>query len=172
MAINVPSTLWDKYYEACDWFLTDNHISRVCKVVYPPKKIECSNCIVGLQGTSISNTYKHGGPAPFSFGTCPMCGGNGYTEQEYTDTLRLRIYWTKKDMARIAAYNSIGGAGIPDGVVLVIGFMTDLTKIKQAAEILLISENTHEEFRFSLESEPYPHGFGKERYFAAYLKRT
>lgn len=172
MAINIPQSLWDKYYEAADLFINDNHIGRLCRVVYPPKHAECTNCVVSLSGSSTSNTYKHGGPAPFNIGSCPLCGGNGYTQQEYTDTLRLRIYWTKKDMARIAAFNKAGGASIPDGVVLVIGFMSDIQKIRQATEILLVSENTVEEYRFKLESEPYPHGFGKSRYFAAYLKRT
>lgn len=172
MTISIPDGLWAKYYEAADFFLDDDHIGRRCKVVYPPKRIECVNCTTGMVGSSVANFYKHGGPAPFQFGSCPVCGGSGFSEQESTDTLRLRIYWTKKDMARIAPYVDAGTLKVADGVVLVIGYMSDLTKLKQAAEVILIDEQTHEDFRFQLYSEPYPHGFGKNRYFAAYLKRT
>ena len=172
MTINIPQGLFDKYYEAADLFIDNDNIGRSCKVVYPPKAVECSNCTTSMIGASSTSVYKHGGPAPFNFGPCPVCGGNSIAQEESTDTILLRIYWTKKDMARISAYSKISGVSVPDSVVMAIGYMSDIKKIKQAAEILLIDEQTQEEFRFKLESEPYPHGFGKNRYFAVYLKRT
>ena len=171
MTLNVPQALFDKYYEAADFFIDNDNIGNSCTVVYPPKVVECDNCTTSMVGSSTSNVYKHGGPAPFNFGKCPVCGGNSLKQVESTDTVRLRIYWTKKDMARIAAYTNVGSVKVPDAVVMAIGYMDDLPKIKQAAEIIVV-KNDASTFRFQLESEPYPHGFGKNRYFVIYLKRT
>lgn len=165
MALNVPSGLWDKYKEAADFFIDNNNIGRSCTVVYPPKRTTCSNCTTSMIGSTSRNVYKNGGPAPFSFGSCPLCGGNGYKETESTDTIRLRIYWNRKDWIRIT-----DNIGVGDADIMVIGYMSDLPKIKKSIEIILVSDNNESEYRATLSGKPSPWGFGRNRYFIAYLK--
>lgn len=161
MAINIPQSVFDKYNEACDMFLTNDNFSRVCTLYYPPLKEECATC-----QANNTNVFAHGGTAPFSFNSCSYCGGNGYKETEVTDTVRLRIYFQKKDWIKVAQL------AIPDAEAQIIGFMSDLPKVKNANKIKLVSEENALNLFFQLASEPLPHGFGKTRYFIAYVKHV
>ena len=164
MTISVPQSLFDKYNEVCDWFLTNDNMSRLCTIVYPPKRTPCINCIKPV-GTSTTSVYRHGGPAPYVIGLCPLCGGSSYKEIEVTDTIRLRIYFEKSAWIKIGESTLIA-----DAEVMVIGFLSDVPKLRRAVEILLVKDNREAEYRTVLLGKPYPHGFGKSRYFIAYLK--
>jgi len=163
MTISIPDGFWDKYYEACDFFIDDNHIGRACTVVYPPKREACVNCIKPV-GTSSTNVYRHGGPMPFEFGSCPLCGGNGYKEVETTGDIRLRVYWNRADWIRIA-----GSIVAEDAEVMIIGYIADITKVKRATHLLLAKDNNEGVYRGSLVGAPTPWGFGRNRYFQAFL---
>lgn len=164
MTISIPDGFWDKYYEAADFFIDNDHIGRACTVVYPPKREDCINCIKPV-GSNTANIYSHGGPMPFQFGSCPMCGGSGYKEVETTDTVRLRIYWSRADWIRIA-----GSIVAEDAEIMIIGYMADVRKVRQATHILLAKDNNEAPYRASLVGAPTPWGFGRNRYFVAYLK--
>lgn len=165
MTISLPNGMIDKYNEACDFFINSDVIGRSCTLVYPPKRTPCINCIVKAVGTTTTNTYRHGGPAPFNFGSCPLCGGNGYKETEITGTIRLRIYWNRAEWLKIA-----GSINIDDAEIMVIGFMSDLPNFRKAIEILLAKDQKEAEYRTTLAGKPNPWGFGRNRYFIAYLK--
>jgi hypothetical protein len=165
MTISLPNGLMDKYYEACDFFLNNDIIGRDCTIIYPPKRTACTNCVVKPVGSTTTNVYRDGGPAPFNFNSCPLCGGNGYKETEVTDTIRLRIYWEKSQWIKIG-----GAFNIDDAEAMIIGFMADVPKITRAIEILLVKDQTEAVYRATLLGKPYPHGFGRSRYFMAYLK--
>ncbi len=167
MTFTIPSGVFDLYYDAVDFFINDNHIGKACTLIMPPKKTTCDNCVTNSFGGQSSNVYKHGGPAPFNFGNCPLCGGNGFKETEVKVPIRLRIYWSKKDWIRI-----VGNINVTDAEVMVIGFASDLTRFRQASEMLLVNEQTHLDLRFATISSPFPWGFGKNRYFVSYLKRV
>lgn len=164
MTISIPSAFWDRYYEACDFFLDDDHIGRASTVVYPPKRTACVNCIQPV-GSNTNNVYRHGGPMPFDFGSCPMCGGGGYKEEENTESIRLRIYWSRADWIRIA-----GSIVSDDAEVMIIGYMADVVKVRQAAHIILAKNNNEADYRASLVGQPNPWGFGRDRYFVAFMK--
>jgi hypothetical protein len=94
-----------------------------------------------------------------------MCGGNGYKEVEITDTIRLRIYWEKSAWIRIGESTIMA-----DAEAMVIGYMSDVPKLRRAVEIILAKDQKEAEYRTVLLGKPYPHGFGRSRYFMAYLK--
>jgi hypothetical protein len=102
---------------------------------------------------------------PFQFGGCPMCGGNGYKETEVTETIRLRIYWERADWIKVG-----GSINIPDAEVMIIGFMTDVPKIIRATSILLAKDQDELVYSTMLVGKPLPHGFGRNRYFMAFVK--
>ena len=165
MTISVPDTLWEKYYEACDFFIDNNYIGKACTLVYPPIKTSCAHCSTTHVGGTSTNVYVHGGPAPFSYSDCPMCGGNGYREEESTDTIRLRIYWERRNWIKVSEIH------VPDAEVQIIGYMSDLKKLRQADSIRLINDVQQATWNMMLACEPFPWGFGKNRYFVAFLKR-
>jgi hypothetical protein len=164
MTITIPDGFWDKYTEACDFFIDNDHIGRACTLVYPPKREDCINCVKPV-GSISTNIYRHGGPMPFNFGGCPLCGGNGYKEVEVTDSIRLRIYWSRADWIRIAS-----SVVAEDAEVMIIGYMSDLPNLRKAAHIILAKDNSEAEYRATVTGKPVPWGFGRNRYFVAYLK--
>lgn len=162
MAINVPTGVWTKYREAADWFI--DTLGKSCTLVYPPKRVACDNCVRPAGSTS-NNTYRHGGPMPFNFGNCPMCGGNGYHEEEQTGSITLRIYWDRRDWLKYA--NSIQIASVE---AMIIGYLSDLPNLLKANELLLISNQNYAQYRVKLSGKPVPHGFFKNRYFRAFVE--
>lgn len=161
----IPSGIFNIYYQAVDELINNNFVGKSCTVYYPPITSNCANCTTSYFGGTSKNVYKHGGPAPFTLGNCPLCGGNGVKQVQNTDTLRLRVYWERRDWIKQGSYN------IPDADVMVIGFTSDISKIIQMEEIELINEQSFVNGRYVLSGEPFTHGFGHNRYFVAYLKR-
>lgn len=162
---NIPDSAWAKYRTIADFFIDNDNIGKQCKLIYPPKKTTCSNCVTNTIGSTSTNVWRHGGPAPFNFGNCPMCGGNGYQEDEVSDNIRLRIYWSSRDWKKVADIQ------IPDAQAMIIGYISDLPKVRKAITIELVSEQTHSVWATELAGEPFPHGFGKNRYFIGFVKR-
>lgn len=163
MVLTIPSGIFTKYFEVCDEFINNNFVGKQCTIVYPPLKVVCDHNL-NPEGFTTGNVYEHGGPAPFNFGICSMCGNSGYKEQSSTGTLRLRVYWSPKDWRKIA-----GSLVVPDAKAMVIGFSSDLAKFNQAVEIILIAEQSHVEMRMKRAGQPFLHGFGKSRYFIGFL---
>ncbi len=60
----------------------------------------------------------------------------------------------------------------PNADVQVIGYRSDLPNLRKANEILLLNDQTNTDWRMALAGEPFLHGFGKNRYFVAFLKRV
>lgn len=163
----IPSSIWDLYNDVADDFINDN-FGEDCVLVYPPNQTECPNCIVDLIGRKSSNRYKSGGPYYFQNGMiCPYCNGEGFYNNEPTETIKLRVYWSPKDWVKTGTT-----LAIPDGSIQIIGFLSDLPKVMQAASIKVINKNdAHMTLSFVRIREPFYHGFKKNRYFTMYLGR-
>lgn len=161
----IPNSIFDIYNLYVDDLLVNDFTSSICCVYYPAIRASCDNCIITYFGGITRNVYKSGGSAPFQ-GSCPLCGGNGTRQEITTDTIRLRIYWDKKDWIKQ------GNVSIPNSDVMILGFSDDLPKILRMEEIQLVSEQNFITGKYSLSGEPFTHGFGHNRYFVAYLKRS
>ena len=168
MAINIPESLQVTYDEAMDALFTSEMTSEDCDIEYPPKKEACTNCLPGPMGSG-GNVYRNGGPAPFSFGLCPLCQGKGFKETAATESVRLRVHFVS-DNSKQKAYKKIANINIEDYEAQIIGYMSDLTKIKRAESIILVTQNKgNHKIKCRLISEPIPWGFGRGRYFSAYV---
>lgn len=162
----IPSGIFNTYYNVVDELIDNNFIGKSCTIYYPPVSVSCDNCTTAHFGGISKNVYRSGGPAPFNRGSCPLCGGNGTKESETTATLRLRIYWSKKDWVKQ------GNIQVPEADVMIMGYSTDLSKILNMNYIKLINEQTLLDGNYTLEGTPFYHGFGHNRYFVAYLKQS
>jgi hypothetical protein len=161
MAFSIPSGIFSLYYEVVDEFIDNPYIGESCTLVFPPKLVSCANCTTVNFGGVSKNVYAHGGPMPFNTGVCPLCGGNSIKEEDVTDTINLRIYYRTKDWIKVVGIN------FPQADAQIIGYLSDLPKLKRALKIILLSSWT-----CTLSGEPFPHGFGKDRYFVGFLKRV
>lgn len=166
-SFSIPSGTFTLYHDVCDELLTCTYTSSACTIYYPPRRIACDNCEIQHFSGQSKAVYKHGGPAPFYNGKCPLCHNSSTKEIEDIDSIRLRIYWQSKDWIR-----PVGNIVAPNAVCQVIGFATDLPKLLKANEIELIADSPYLGTRFQLEGNPFMHGFGKNRYFIAYLKQV
>lgn len=164
MSFTIPSGIFQQYYDVVDELIDNSYTSKTCTIVFPPIIVDCNNCTTVYFGGISKNVYENGGPAPFNLGNCPICGGNGKKELASTDTINLRVYYKTKDWVKVANIN------IPNADAQVIGYLTDLPKLRRAQRVEITDPSGILVWRCSLSGEPYLHGFGN-RYFVAFLKR-
>ena len=165
--VNIPDEVFTKYKEFGDAMI--NQLGINCKVVYPPKRENCVNCVYDPIGKKSANRYRHGGPKPFNFGRCPMCGGNGFKEVESEEVVKLRVYYDYRDFVKVDGVS----INAPGERVQIIGYLTDMHKVRRANEIIINSDKGgYGTWRFVKGSEPAPWGLKKDRYFVAFLERA
>lgn len=178
--LNIPFGKIKTIYEnIMDQMLANDCVSYEVSLYFPPLIEDCSNCEYQGFGTT-HNIYKHGGPAPFNFGQCPLCGGQGKKEVEYIDTIRLRLYYGGR-----FAFSKRAWSGLPvpfqnaEGELLAIGNYADLEKIKLCNYMVTFTDDGkvgnnatgNLYHRYELAADPYPHGFGKTKYLISYWER-
>ena len=148
MALNLPPSAFTKLNEAILLF------NRTCTLVYPERRQTCENCVTNTFGGRSTNAYKSGGPYPFNQGElCPLCGGEGYKNVESTESVELRIYYSRRDFIDVG-FN----ADIPNNVIQTVGYMDDYEKLTKAKE-LLVDVGDANQGRYKRISEPYVQGF-------------
>lgn len=153
--VSIPN-VFTKYLELVDSIYEEGNIAKPTTLYFSTKE-ECPNCVPG--STSI---YKQGGPIQFNIGVCPYCGGKNFIETTTTESTNLRIY------ADRSKWLKVGNLEVDSVDVQIIGKMSDFTKIKQCNYMICY---TFSDWKFKLNSEPFPHGFGS-RQFVAYCKRV
>jgi len=163
MSFSLPTQIFDKWREIAAYLLTDSNFSREATLIFPPKHVAVTSSAGNNLAGQTQNVFAHGGPAPFSFGEQDDTGGRQYKEEETTRTIRLRVYFEKKNF--IKTTNIV----IPANAVQIIGAMTDLPLLKAASAIRLLSDITGLNINCVLAGDPFPYGFGRTQNFIAYL---
>jgi hypothetical protein len=111
-------------------------LGKTCSLVYPPRFVACSNCIVDpLSGRSMGR-YRSGGPSPFTGGKCPLCGGEGRKPEEVSEQITLGCNW---DLRRFVTPLPIAKQNmfVPYSLVETKGFLKDLPKILKCDHLVL-----------------------------------
>lgn len=155
--------------DEADWVIDSfiDSLGRNCKIIYPSKIVECSNCIFDPYTGTSSNLYKTGGLFNFTLGeTCPVCGGLGTNNIECSTTIKLRVYWSSKDWVKVASAPIVN---IPGDVAQIIGYMSDLNKLINAEKII-IENDTGLNLEMRSKGQALPWGF-QRRYFVQFLER-
>lgn len=159
--IKIPDSVFKKYYEFADEMIDNVHIGVNCFVYYPPRKVVDNSLSSNLNGNT-TNKSIHGGPSPFQQNN--YSGQNNVKEIQDKESIRLRVYHDQKSWKKISNIN------VDDADVMIIGYLADLKKIIKMESIKL-TDNNNLDHRYTLAKEPFPHGFGKNRYFIAFLKK-
>ena len=152
-------------------WIDSDEIGVKVTLVYPSTIEVCDNC----QMTSYGIVYKTGGPAPFTLGDCPACGGAQCSkENEVIEDIRCRVYFGPANFAKFN-FKKLGiNIDQPTGDYLIISKISDIQKIKNANYALVYSDqkNTVGQIRIELSSEPIPYGFGKDKFFFSFWTRV
>lgn len=153
----IPSSVFTAYYDIVDSFI-DEDFGVTCSIFYKSERVACS---------CSQNHNLYGGVSAFNNSDCIYCGGIGYKEQENSETIKLRVYSDEYRKKWIQT-----PVNTPDGTIQVIGYLTDLDKIKRADYIVVnIEKQGIERFKYKLFGEPFTHGFKHSRYFIGYFER-
>jgi len=163
---SIPDSLLDDHEYLVD-ALFDGYPGINCKVVYPSKEHTCPNCLWDAKAQRSADIYKTGGPSPFpDFTPCPVCNGEGKLYKGQEDIIKLRVYWDSKSWIKTEMIVS------PDISAQIIGYMTDVNKVKRGKYLILNSDlQDIVEVKCELSGDLIPWGFRKNRYFVGYVKR-
>lgn len=155
----IPEDFFDEYYKIVDELYLNNHVSEKVRLYYINRE-NCPNCVPGNP-----NMYKSGGPIPFNFGPCPYCDGKNFLESETTEEISLRVY----EGGRSNSFIKAGNTTINNSKLYVIGKMESYPKLKKCDYFLLFSNTGFGDWKFTLDSEPLPFGFGSTQ-FKCFIK--
>lgn len=127
-----------------------DQLGKNCKLVYPGRAIECTNCYFDPIGKKSSNKWKSGGPMPFHAAACPMCNGEGRKISENSEIIVMTINWNMGPFS-VTAPN----IRIPMGhVINTRTYITNFPKIVKADEMLIVGVDALRHFRWKLDGEP------------------
>lgn len=145
-----------------------NQLGKDCRLVYPPVMTPCGNCVYDAIGQKSSNRYLHGGPIPFSFGTCPMCNGAGFRAENSTEIIKMLCTIEPKNW-----FIPVANVRIPDCDLQTKGYLSQVTKVLQCTEMIIqpqIEASLRQKFK--LASAPTDVGnIIQGRYFVAMWTR-
>lgn len=159
MTINVPESVFQKYYDVID--STFSIFGVDCQLVYIETVEEISNSFDNIPQNNSINAHKK--------------SQNQYRrddkvikEVEKTESIRLKVYWDRKQWQQVAS-NIV----IPDNSIQTIFFATDLQKISIAKELIVHDKiKDLKEMRFKKFGEPFPMGLRQNRYFGCFWERS
>lgn len=161
--MEIPENVFQLYEDLADDFI-DSNFGINCKLYYPPKRVACSCTTNPVSGGS-SNKFFGSGPAPFNFGQCALCGGDGYTEEIVSETIKFRVYYTPKDFIKIV------NVEVPQGAIQIIGRQSDMPSFLRANEIEPNSDKAgFKSERYKRLGNCHPHGFKRRRYFVCFME--
>lgn len=108
-----------------------------------------------------SSAYYHGSPAHFyNTAGCPNCNGDGRILVENSETVRMAVIWSGKSW-----FTNESNVKIADGQVETVCNKDLVYKLKQSEYVIF---NTDIEnvirYKYQLDGEPQPCGFGDDRY--------
>lgn len=161
MPINVPDSVFDKYFDVID--STFDIFGVTCQLVSIDKKEEITySPNNNVPSVNSINSHRRGGGGEYDVGTKTI------REIEVLTDIKLKVYWDSKQW--IAATD---GIVVPQGSIQTIGFMTDLPKVLQAKQLIVHKDiKEYKEMRFERYGEHIPLGLRQNRYFACFWKRV
>lgn len=125
--------------QALDDLITE--LGKDCLLVYPPKWVNCSNCLSSSFGNKSSSSWKSGGPLPFPAGTvCPLCNGSNKVSQEQTESVRMLCAWEPKAFFEPLPQVDVR---VPYGVIQTKSYLSDAPKIMRADHAVFQTPTTN-----------------------------
>ena len=160
MPVNVPESVFDKYYDVIDSTFTIFGVT--CQLVTIDKVEE------------IVYTPTNNIPEKNSVNAHRIRNGNYERQQkiikevEVLKDIKLKVYWDQRQWI-----NAGGNIQVPDGSIQTIGFMTDLPEVLKAKALIVHKDvKDYKDMGFELLGEHIPAGLRQNRYFACAWRRV
>jgi hypothetical protein len=161
MPINVPQSVFDKYFDVIDSTFTIFGIT--CQLVYVEKVEEISSSFDNFPTINSISAHRRGPGAP-AFSRA----GSVFREVETIEDIKLKVYWDSRSWVKVSQ-----DIVAPDNSIQTIGYMTDLPKILRAKELIVHKDiKDYGELRFKRTGEHFPVGLKQTRYFACFWERV
>ena len=161
MPINIPESVFTKYYDIID--STINDIFGIdCQLVYIEQVEEISNTFDNIPSNRSVNAHRRNGPDQF------QRESKVYRDVEKVEDVKMKVYWDNKSWIKPG-----GDVAIPDNGIQTIFFATDLPKVKRAKELIVHKAiKDLQEMRFTRVGEAFPMGLRQIRYFGCFWERS
>jgi hypothetical protein len=159
MPINIPQSVFDKYYDVVDSTFTIFGVT--CQLVYIEKVEEISNTFDNIPGNPSINAHrrKQG---------LHKRQNKVIREVEKLEDINIKVYWDSKSWTKVGS-----DMVIPDNSIQTIFYATDLHRIMRAKELIAHKGiKDLKEMRFKKMGEPFPMGLKQERYFGCFWERS
>jgi hypothetical protein len=159
MAIIVPQSVFDKYFEVIDSTFTIFGVT--CQLV--------SIDVIEMQEEEFNNLPATNSINPRRrINTDHNRGSVAYIEVEKLEDITLKVYWDRRNWVKVA-----DNINTPDGSIQTICFAADLPKILRAKE-LIVHKGVKDilEMRFQRAGEFYPMGLKQDKYYGCFWERV
>jgi len=159
MAITVPQSVFDKYFEVIDSTFTIFGVT--CQLVsidvLEIKEEEYDN----LPTSNSINPHRR-------INTDHNRGSIAYVEVEKLEDITLKVYWDRRNWIKVA-----DDINVPDGSIQTIFFAKDLPKLLRAKE-LIVHKGVKDilDMRFQRSGDCYPMGLQQNKYFGCFWERV
>ena len=161
MAINVPQSVFDKYFEVIDSTFTIFGVT--CQLVFIETVEEISTSFDNFPTHNSVNAHRRG------------VGNRGFEredkvfkEVEKTEDILLKVYWDARSWVKTGS-----DIVVPDGATQTIGKMDDLPKVLRSKELIVHKDITDLGVqRFQMTGDWMPAGLKQNKYFACFWERV
>ena len=161
MAIDVPQSVFDKYFEVIDSTFTIFGVT--CQLVFIEKIEEISSSYDNFPTHNSINAHRRGPGHPAFVRSSTVL-----REVEKTEDITMKVYWDSRTWVKTGS-----DIVVPDGSIQTIGKMPDLPKVLRAKELIVHKGITdYGEIRFQRTAEHIPLGLKQEKYFACFWERV
>jgi hypothetical protein len=159
MPINIPQSVFDKYYDVVDSTFTIFGVT--CQLVYIEKVEEISNTFDNIPGNPSINAHRRKQELH-------KRQNKVIREVEKLEDINIKVYWDSKSWTKVGS-----DMVIPDNSIQTIFYATDLPRVMRAKELIAHKGiKDLKEMRFKKMGEPFPMGLKQERYFGCFWERS
>ena len=156
MPINVPESVFDKYYDVIDSTFTIFGVT--CQLVFVEQIEEISNAYNNVPDNRSINAHRKN-QEQF------RRENKVFREVERTEDIKLKVYWDNKSWIK-----PVGNLVYPDNAIQTIFFASDLAKINRAKELIVHKtiKDIQGPMKYKKIGQPFPVGLRQDRYFACF----
>jgi hypothetical protein len=159
MPIRIPESVFEKYYDVIDSTITDI-FGIDCTLVYIQEIEE----IVDPDDNYPDNRGIN--PRRRTDGT--RRGNKVIREVETTETIRLKVYWDRKDWRKVTS-----DIVLPETAIQTIFFDKDLERVMRANYLIVHNAiKDKKEYKFKMAGEPWPMGLRHYKYYGCFWERA
>ena len=159
MAINVPESVFDKYFEVIDSTFTIFGVTcQLVSITLEEIPYDPNNNIPDNNNINIHRRHDD------QFDR----GEKSYREVETLEDIKLKVYWDNRSFVKVGS-----NIAVPDNSIQTIGMMTDLPKIINAKQLIVHKGiKDYSVMRFQRAGEHFPMGLRQDRYFGCFWERV